>query len=206
MDMKIAERLEELVHKISYNGYRASIPEEWLTELNDLTGNNWPEEGYKEFCVEYECRSTLEETVYALLHDGEYPENRTKDLYFWQAKRELELSDEQIMFKLRKLRKEVIENLNDDFEDLPVKEFYEWLCSQFPEWKVKEEVGVDRIHTGSFKVDFMCDDIEYARYKYVLFEACRNKTINLDCCNLYDEELQAIRKFAEEHQMYVFEW
>ncbi len=39
MDEKIIERLEELVHKISYAGYLAPISEECLNELNDLTGN-----------------------------------------------------------------------------------------------------------------------------------------------------------------------
>lgn len=197
-------KLEEIVEKISE--CYTSIPEDILLELNNLTGNGWTEEEYIEFCAEYWSSSTLEETVYALLHDGEYPDNRTKDLYFWKAKRELELSDEKIMFKLRKLPEEVDEDIISDFEDLPVKEFYEWICSQFPEWKAKEEVDGEELQNGSFKIDFMCDDIDYARYKYALFEARVNKMISLDCCNLYDEELQAIQKFAEEHQMYVFEW
>lgn len=197
-------KLEEIVEKIS-ECYK-SIPEDILEELNNLTGNGWTEEEYIEFCAEYWSSSTLEETVYALLHDGVYPENRETELYFWNAQKELELSEKQIMFKLRKLPEEVDEDLIGDFEDLPVKEFYEWLCAQFPEWKVKKEVDEEELQSGSFEVDFACDDIDYAKYKYALFEAYGNKMISLDCCNLYDEELQAIQKFAEEHQMHIFEW
>lgn len=196
-------KLEEIVEKIS--GCYTSIPEDILAELNHLTGNEWTEEEYIEFCAEYWSRSTLEETVYALLHNGVYPENREKELYIWKAKREVELTDEQIMFKLRKLPDEVDEDVTSSFEDLSVGEFYEWLCTRFPEWEVEEDIDGEELQSGSFEVDFSCDDIDYAIYKYALFEAYGNKLISLHSCNLYDDELQAIQKFVKEHGMHLFE-
>ncbi len=205
MDEKVIERLEELVHKISYAGYRAPIPEEWLNELNDLTGNGWTEEEYKEFCVEYECRSTLEETVYALLHDGEYPDNIDQTLYFWKNNTEVDLPDEQIKLELEDLPETEDEEFGDKFDDLPVREFYEWLCSHFSEWKVKDEVDEEELQSGSFEVDFDCDDIAYAIYKCAMLEVYGNKMICLDCCNLYEDEKQEILAFAEKYQLHVFE-
>lgn len=80
MDKKVIARLEELVEEISE--CYTSIPEEILNELNALTKNEWSEEEYIEFCAEYWSSNTLEETVYALLHDGEYPKKVMCDLYF----------------------------------------------------------------------------------------------------------------------------
>lgn len=197
--------LEELVHKISYNGYHAPIPEEWMKKLNDLTGNGWTEEEYKEFCVEYECRSTLEETVYALLHNGEYPDNIEQDIYFWKSNTEVDLSDEQIMFKLRKLPKKVDENVVCCFDDLPIREFYEWFSTYYSYQRVDKELSEEEIQSGTFRVSFFCEDIAYATYKYVTLRAYGNKLINLDCCNLLENEKQEILAFASKYQLHVFE-
>lgn len=202
---KLSEELEELVNKISFAGYRAAIPEEWMKELNDLTGNGWTEEEYKEFCVEYECRSTLEETVYALLHGGEYPDNIEQELYFWKTNTEVDLSDEQIKWKLEDLPETEDEEFVCKFEDLSVREFYEWLCSHFSKWEADDEVDEEELQSGSFEVDFDCDDIDYARYKYARLEVFGNKMICLDCCNLYEDEKQEILAFADRHQLHVFE-
>lgn len=197
--------LEELVHKISYNGYRAPIPEEWMKKLNDLTGNGWTEEEYKEFCVEYECRSTLEETVYALLHNGEYPDNIDQDIYFWKSNTEVDLSEKQIMFKLRKLPETVDENVVCCFDDLPIREFCEWFCTYYSYQRVDKELSEEEIQSGTFRVCFFCEDIAYATYKYVTLRVYGNKLISLDCCNLLENEKQEILAFASKHQLHVFE-
>lgn len=203
MDEKIITRLEELVEQISE--CYASIPENALVELNELTGSGWTEEQYIEYCAEYWSRSTLEETVYALLHDGEYPDNPEDELYFWKNNAAIDFSDEEIMYKLRQLPETVDEDFVSHFDDLPVREIYEWLCSHFTEWQVDGEVDEEDMQSGSFEMDFNCDDIEYARYKYVMFEVCGNKVIGLDCCNLYENEKQDILEFANKHNLHVFE-
>jgi len=205
MDEKVIERLEELVHKISYAGYRAPIPEECLNELNDLTGNGWTEEEYKEFCVEYECRSTLEETVYALLHDGEYPDNIDQTLYFWKNNTEVDLPDKEIRFKLAKLTEPENVEFGCKFDDLPVREFYEWFSTYYSYQRVDEELNEEEIQSGTFQCAFFCDDIAYARYKYVNLRVCGNKMIRLSCCNLSEDEKQEILAFAEKYQLHVFE-
>ena len=127
IDKIVIERLEELVEQIS--ACFTVVPPEIIEEMNNLSKNEWSEKEYILYCAEYWSRSTLEETVYALLHDGEYPENVDEELYFWKSNKNIDLSDEKIMFKLRKLPETVDENIICNFDDLPIHEFYDWLKS-----------------------------------------------------------------------------
>lgn len=204
MDEKIIKRLEELVEEISE--CYTSVPAEIVDELNKLTKNEWSENEYIEYCAEYWSRSTLEETVYALLHDGEYPDNVDKKLCFWKKNKTVDLSDEKIMFKLRKLPETVDENIICNFDDLPINEFYNWLKSFLTDWKMDKEVSESEIQTGSFKVIFNYDNIEeYAKYKSIIFKVCGNKLISLDCCNLYENEKKDIISFANNYGLYLYE-
>lgn len=203
MDKRVIERLEVLVEKIS--GCYTSIAEDILIELNNLTKNDWSEAEYIEFCAEYWSRSTLEETVYALLHSGEYPNNVESDLYFWKSLEKMELSDTQIMFKLRKLP-ETLGEVVHYFEDLPIKEFYNWLCSYFAEWNIDKELTAEDIQDGYFKVNFDCDcSDEYAKYKYIVLKVKGNKLINLECCNVNETEKQDIISFANKYNLHLYE-
>lgn len=204
MDKKVIKRLEELVEKIS--GCYTSIPEDILAELNDLTKNEWSEEEYIEFCAEYWSSNTLEETVYALLHDGKYPDNVVKKIYIWKNKKIIDLPDKSIKFKLLKLPEVVDEAVICNFDDLPVKEFFDWLYSHCSEWNIDQEIGEEEFKTGYFKVtfDFGCMD-EYAKYKYIIFRVYGNKMISLICCNLYENERQDIISFANKYNLHLYE-
>lgn len=206
MDKKIIARLEELVEEIS--GCYTSIPEDILTELNDLTKSGWSEEEYIEFCAEYWSRSTLEETVYALLHDGEYPENVECDLYFWNTAKKYELSDEKIMFKLRKSPEKLDKDFICDFEDLPIKEIYSWLQSYYSDWNMSKEPSDEELAANSFKVTFSYDKIEeeeYGKYKYTRLKVHNSKLFALLCCNLSETEKQDILAFAGQHNLHAYE-
>ena len=77
----------------------------------------------------------MEETVYALIHGGEYPENIDEQLFFWKAENKINLSDKEIMFQLRDLPEITDENIIRNFDDLPVIEFYHWMDRIFSGWK-----------------------------------------------------------------------
>lgn len=206
MDKKVIARLEELVEEIS--GCYNSIPKDILTELNDLTKSGWTEEEYIEFCAEYWSRSTLEETVYALLHDGEYPDNVDCDLYFWNTRKALDIPDEKIMFKLRTSQEKLDKDFIYDFEDLPVKEFYNWLHSYYSDWNISKEPSNEEISTNSFKVTFSYDKIEeeeYGKCKYTMLKVRNSKLFVLLCCNLSETEKQDILAFADQHNLHVYE-
>lgn len=204
MDKKIIARLEELVEEISE--CYSSVPAEIVKELNDLTKNEWSEKEYIEYCAEYWSRSTLEETVYALLHSGEYPENVDEKIFFWKNRKIIDLPDEKIMFKLRKLPGIVDEDVVCNFDDLPIREFYNWIKSYFSNWTVDKELNEEELQSGSFKVIFNYDNIEeYAKYKSVMLKAYGNKLICLDCCNLYENEKKDICSFLNSYGIYLYE-
>lgn len=198
------ERLEELVEKIS--GCYTTIPVEILNELNDLTKNDWSEEEYIEFCAEYWSRSNLEETVYALLHGGEYPKNVECDLYFWDAREAFDIPDMKIMLKLRKTAEKLEEDFVCDFEDVPIKQFYEWLCSYFSDWSIDKTISEEEMQMASFTVSFDSNSVqEYATYKYIRMKVKNKKLIQLDSCNLSANEKQDIISFANQYNLHVYE-
>lgn len=204
MDKRMIERLEELVEEISE--CYTSVPAEIVEELNKLTKNEWSENEYIEYCAEYWSRSTLEETVYALLHDGEYPDNIEEKLAFWKNRKLIDMPDEKVMFKLMGLpeteEKEVIAN----FDDLPVREFYNWFKLYFSEWSVDTVLNEDKICSGSFEVTFDYENMEeYAKYKYIILKAYGNKLIKLICCNLHENEKKDIISFANNYGLHLYE-
>lgn len=151
-----------------------------MRELNELTGNDWSEEEYKEFCVEFDC--TLEETVYALLHDGMYPDNVETNIYFWKGDEPSELPDIQIMQKLRTITENVDDGFINYFADLPVKEFFEWLRNYYSDWNINKELSDKEIATNSFKVTFSYDKIaeeEYGKCKYTMLKVYNSKVLHL---------------------------
>lgn len=204
MNKDIIVRLEALVESISE--CYTSIPTEKVEELNELTKNSWSEEEYIEYCAEYWSCSTLEETVYALLHDGEYPENVIEKIYLWKKKQDIALSDKSIMFKLRKLPEVIDEEVNTHFEDLPIREVYDMLKIYLCNWSVDKEIEDNEIDQGSFDITFSDERIaEYAKYKYVIFKVSGKKLISFLCCNLDKNEKQAISSIAEKQEIYMYE-
>lgn len=204
MDKETITKLEKLVEEISE--CYSSIPIEIINELNALTKNEWTEKEYIEYCAEYWSRSTLEETVYALLHGGEYPNNVEERLFFWKTKEKVDLSDKEIMFQLRALPDITDEEIIRNFDDLPVKDFYHQMNLLFSDWRKDKEINEDEIQSGSFKVTFHNDHIEeYAKFRYVILRAYGNKLIDLNCCNLYENEKKEILSFANNYGLYLYE-
>jgi len=206
MDIKVTERLEELVQKIDYNGHRATIPEEWIKELNDLTGNDWPEEGYKEYCVEYNC--TLEETVYALLHEGRYPDWVENELHFIRP------LDKSVV-PTRKVRHMLcVCDINDDirkeFEELPVIEIEKWFTDYFAGWKKEVSMKEDRVTLGGYeygKTSLFFEfsgEREYGYEKYIGVSMSNYKVGFIWSKNLSPKEWDDVINFFENSSDYTF--
>lgn len=71
-DKELLKRVEALVESVSDTFY--DFPQDVCDELNQLTGNNWDGEEYINYCAEYWSSKTLEETVWAIFHDGDLPD------------------------------------------------------------------------------------------------------------------------------------
>ena len=80
---EILSKVEELVGRVADTFH--DFPQDICDELNRLTGNEWTGDNYIEYCAEYwESWWTLEEVVFALFHDGDYPDKKEEDLYAWK--------------------------------------------------------------------------------------------------------------------------
>lgn len=205
MDKEIIAKVEELVERIS--GCYTSVPEDILNELNEITKNDWTEGEYIEFCAEYWSRSTLEETVYALLHGGNYPDNFVKEICLWKTETKMEEDDIHTWWHLgRALSNQDDEDFVNCFEDLPCERIYEWLCSRYSDWDVEESPEEDEIEEGDFEIEFEHNDsMEYGRYQWISMEAEGKKQITIQCCNFPDNEIQDILAFVGQFGFHILE-
>ena len=86
-DWNRVKKDKELLRKVEYlvneaGDYYDDLPEDICNELNELTGNNWEPISYGERCSEWwESPWNLEQVVYALFHDGEFPDRNDTELY-----------------------------------------------------------------------------------------------------------------------------
>lgn len=97
------------------------------------------------------------------------------------------------------------ENIICHFEDLPIREFYDWIKLFLKDWTMDEEVYEAELQSGSFEVSFEWDMQEYAKYKSIDFNVRGNKLIKLDCCNLSEYEKNEITSFANSYGLYLYE-
>ena len=100
-DKELLSKVEDWVRGLSIDS-----PQEIFDEMNKLTGNDWSREQYESHIFDYPDFYDWEEVVYALFHDGNYPERKSEYL------------------KARKIG-------NDDID---VKKLYRDLLEAFPGW------------------------------------------------------------------------
>ena len=118
----------------------------------------------------------------------------------------MDLTDEDIMYELLDLAEVEVEEFISNFEDLPIKEFYEWFQSYLSAWDKDKDITIDEISDGSFEVNFDYDNMkEYAKYKYITLRVTEKKMINLVCWNLSENEKKDIISFANRYNLHLYE-
>ena len=79
-DKELISKVEDLVNDAGE--YFDNLPDEICCQLNELTGNDWKPEVYGEYCAYWwETPWNLKQVVYALFHDGEFPDRNEIELY-----------------------------------------------------------------------------------------------------------------------------
>ena len=184
--METIKRLEELVEEIS--SCYDTIPEDIYNELNQLTGNDWKPEEYIEYCAEYWSSGSLEETVYALMHNGDYPDNQYVTIYVWKQNAHIEDNDKDTMLLVRS------GNISDEkkncLEKINMDDMVQWLLVYFQTWNIEKK--------GEYKYDFNYNgELDYAIYKYVLFAMKNEYMISLSYTNLSETELNGILEYIK---------
>lgn len=106
-DKELLKRVESLVESVCDTFF--DFPQDVCDELNKLTGNNWNGEEYINYCAEYWSSKTLEQTVWALFHNGDLPD----------------LNEFEIKIK-------------STSEDLPREEIFIWFTEYFhTDWEIE---------------------------------------------------------------------
>lgn len=78
-DKELLSKVEDWVRGLSIDS-----PQEVFDEMNSITGNEWTRKEYELHCFDYPDFYDMEEVVYALFHEGKYPERKSEDLEAWK--------------------------------------------------------------------------------------------------------------------------
>ena len=135
-DRELLARAEALVKECA--GIKGTLPKELCDELNALTGNGWKAERYKEFCDDYDWKRTLEETVYALFHGGEYPAKKEDELHAWKIEESVESDREVIVFFHLCAYQEDHEKCRK-YEQVDVRPLNQELLAAFAGWEIEDD-------------------------------------------------------------------
>ena len=125
-----------------------------------------------EYCAGYyESPWTLEEVVYALFHDGKFPDKKEQDLYAWNIEQSVDADEEVIsFFRFGKFRKKG--KKKNRYNDIDIKQLYNELRDYFYGWENDEDERESEDYES-----FWCSTMEEYGYE---------KSINIS--NIYDKK------------------
>lgn len=127
-DKELLSKVEDWVRGLSIDS-----PQEVFDEMNRLTGNDWSREQYESHIFDYPDFYDWEEVVYALFHDGHYPERKSEDLEAWKIEESVDDDKDVRSFfihsEYKKNRKKC-----SRYDEIDVKKLYRDLLEVFPRW------------------------------------------------------------------------
>lgn len=190
--------MEELVDKVGDIFH--DFPQEVCEELNRLTGNDWTGDNYIEYCAEYwETCWTLEEVVYALFHEGEFPDKIEEELFAWNIEQSIDNDEAVISFyRLGKFKND--SEKSGKYEDIDVKQLYKELLDAFPKWNNDADSWEDNDYET-----FWCSNKEtYAYEKEIhIYSGYERKFLNCTLTNLNEMEKDTFVKIVRKYCNHV---
>ena len=127
-DKELLSKVEDWVRGLSIDS-----PQEVFDEMNRLTGNDWSREQYESHIFDYPDFYDMEEVVYALFHEGNYPMRTREDIFAWNIEQAVEDDKAVCTFFIRGAYKKNKEKSNL-YTSVDVKGLYQELLGAFPEW------------------------------------------------------------------------
>lgn len=209
-DKVLLKRVEELVESVCDTFH--DFPQDICDELNKLTGNDWEGVQYIEYCAEYWESCSLEQTVWALFHDGYLPDEDKFDLHIFRPLVEVTLPHLKIRSKLASIIPDV--QFLSQFEELPQNEILEWFSEYFKTdwesdyWEKPEKKDGNKIYDYGSKNMYLTfkGEREYGFEQTIGIYLKNNKNGYIAAHNLSEENKEAIRKYFDENKGYkVFE-
>ncbi len=195
IDKEITKRVEQLVDEAAEE--YDEFPQEICDELNNITGNDWSGEEYLEYCAGYwESPWSLEEVVYALLNNGEFPQRKIENLYAWVPV-QIDMAEEDIIsfFRYGKYKDNI--SKTNLFIDIDKNSLFDELQNEFTEWKCDER-RLSKSNNTSF---YSTKNDRYGYEKIIDINAgYESKFINITLKNMDDDEknrfISIINKWA----------
>ena len=197
-DKELLSRVEELVDEVADTFH--DFPSEICDELNRLTGNDWTGDNYIEYCAEYwESFWTLEEVVFALFHDGDYPDKTEEDWYAWNIGQSIDEDEDVIVF----FRFGEYEDENEKcskYGDVDVRQLYKELLVAFPAWNN----DVDSWEDDDYET-FMCTNKEtYGFEKEInIYNGYEQKFLACTLTNMNKHEKDLFIKIVQKYCNHV---
>ena len=135
-DREVLARVEDMVKEGAAMG--GVLPKEICDELNALTGNKWTGKKYKEFCDVYDFPWEAEEVVYALFHNGEFPDKKEEEWFAWKIEESIDSDQDAIAFFYLCQYEDDSEKCNK-YEQVDVKPLNEEILRAFAGWEIEED-------------------------------------------------------------------
>ncbi len=206
-DKALLKKVEKIVDDVAEIYY--DFPDDICDELNRLTGNDWDGDEYIEYCAEYwESSDGLESVVYALFHDGEYPNIIEKELEFIRPHDKSVLPTRDVRHKLCTAKPD--DSYREQFEPLPADKIEEWFTKRFAGWEKSVQKKEDKFGKSDFdygKTSFHFEykgDREYGFEKYISIFLSNDKTGFINSQNLTPEEWNDVLNYFKNDGSYTF--
>lgn len=184
------ERIKQLEAMVDKIGDCYDMPKESdVAKLNQLTGNDWNAKSYWEYCCEYWSHHSLEETVWALLHAGHYPDCEEIEVCFFKRAGNSTLKDKDIYEAYRFGREKKI---SKNMEKLPVEQIEKWIRENFTEWQREEGSFKPKEDDLSSCTFFPKDKKEYGIEHALYFYSYSKQMICLKFINISEDEQSKI--------------
>lgn len=191
---ELLSKVEELVKKVSYTFH--DFPQEICEELNLLTGNNWTGDDYVEYCAEYwDSWWNLDEVVFALFHEGNYPNKKEEELYAWKIGQSIDEDKDVISFYQFGDYEDESEK-NSKYEDVDVKQFYNELLGAFPDWNI----DVDSWEDDDYETFMGTNNETYGFKKEIhVYNGYEQKFLNCTLTNMNEQEKDTFTKIIYKY-------
>lgn len=196
---KIIE-LEKIVEEL---GDSYDLPNENIVKkLNELTGLNWKDEDYFDYCSEYWSHDSLEETVFALLNNGDYPDKKVKEMYFIKVTNGTDMSfTKENIAKI--LKGESLERL-DDLQNVNPEDIVSIIINDIQKLKYNQKDYEKFIDKRKSKITlFKEKNDEYGYEQNIRVAVYNDKIVKILFQNIQDSIYEMAKKIFDNKEFLI---
>ena len=194
--LKNKDLLSKVEHLVC--GLTIDASQEVFDELNRLTGNDWSREQYENLIFDYPDFKDLEEVVYALFHNGDYPNRKSEDCEAWNIEESVDDDKNACSFFIRLKYKKDREKCSR-YEEIDVNRLYQDLLDAFPTWKEDAD---------SWEKLFLCKNKEVYGFEKAFFirNVYDQKFLSCTLTNMTEEEKDTFVSILGKYCDHVRTW